>query len=114
MSDDLRRLLIAVDGSEQSLDAALYAGEMIRHVCGAMKPAIEAARRTLLDAGVRPERVSSRLVTGGAIVEEARKGNFGTIVLGRRRASKLDELDRGRVGRKVCQIVRNRAVWIVG
>ncbi|MHC1744716.1 MAG: universal stress protein [Syntrophobacteraceae bacterium] len=96
-----------------------YRQRLLEEAENAMKPTFQAARGKLLDAGVTPERLSSRLRTGvssraGAIVEEARQGGFGTIILGRPGFSRGDEHNVGRVGRQICQMVRNRAVWIVG
>jgi nucleotide-binding universal stress UspA family protein len=48
-----------------------------------------------------------------AIVKEAREGDYGTIVLGRRGLSKVQEFLLGRVSNKVINIIRRRALWIV-
>ena len=64
------------------------------------------------------ERVEIKLRTGmgsraGAIIEQAKLGGYGTIVLGRRGLSKIPEFFIGRVSNKVIQMAKERAVWIV-
>ncbi len=54
--------------------------------------------------------VSSR---AGAIVEEAKRGGCGTIVMGRRGLSKVEEFFMGRVSNKVINLARDMAVWLV-
>ena len=49
----------------------------------------------------------------GTIVDEARRGGFGTIVVGRRGLTKVEEFFMGRVSNKVLQMAREMAVWIV-
>lgn len=84
----------------------------------AMKPVFEEARTRLIDAGLDPKRINTKLIEGansraGAIVEGARKGGFGTIVVGRRGSSKLYEFLMGRVSNKVIQMAKDQAVWVV-
>jgi nucleotide-binding universal stress UspA family protein len=69
-------------------------------------------------AGVKGDQVSTKVVTGvasraKAIVEEARKGGYGTIVMGRRGLSRLEEFYMGRVSNKVLQLAKEMAVWVV-
>jgi nucleotide-binding universal stress UspA family protein len=84
----------------------------------AMKPVFEEARSRLVDAGLDPKRINTKLVEGansraGAIVEEATKGGYGTIVVGRRGVSKVYEFLMGRVSNKVIQMAKDQAVWVV-
>jgi nucleotide-binding universal stress UspA family protein len=84
----------------------------------AMKPVFEEARSRLVDAGLDPKRINTKLVEGansraGAIVEEATKGDYGTIVVGRRGVSKVYEFLMGRVSNKVIQMAKDQAVWVV-
>jgi nucleotide-binding universal stress UspA family protein len=76
------------------------------------------AKRCLEDAGFTSGQMSTKLVSGvssraEAIVKEARDGDYGTIVLGRRGLSKVQEYLLGRVSNKVINVIRRRAVWIV-
>ena len=72
----------------------------------------------LMKAGFDSERVKTKLITGVnsrsvAILHEARKGRYGTIVIGRRGLSKVEEFSMGRVCRKVVELAKNKAVWVV-
>jgi nucleotide-binding universal stress UspA family protein len=76
------------------------------------------AKRRLEDAGITSGQISTQLISGvssraEAIIKEAREGDYGTIVLGRRGLSKVQEFLLGRVSNKVISIIRRRAVWIV-
>jgi nucleotide-binding universal stress UspA family protein len=72
----------------------------------------------LENAGVEDDRISTKVVTGvasraKAIVDEASKGDYGTIVMGRRGLSRLEEFFIGRVSNKVMQLAQEMAVWVV-
>ena len=76
------------------------------------------AKRRLEEAGFTSDQINTKLVTdvpsrAEAIVKEAREGDYGTIVLGRRGLSKVQEFLLGRVSNKVIHIIRRRALWIV-
>jgi nucleotide-binding universal stress UspA family protein len=76
------------------------------------------AKRRLKEAGFTSDQINTKLVSGvpsraEAIVKEAREGDYGTIVLGRRGLSKVQEFLLGRVSNKVIHIIRRRALWIV-
>ncbi len=76
------------------------------------------AKCRLEEAGCTSDQINTKLVSGvpsraEAIVKEAREGDYGTIVLGRRGLSKVQEFLLGRVSNKVINIIRRRAVWIV-
>ncbi len=83
-----------------------------------VKPVIRKAIDDLTAAGIPPERISTRIVTGvssraGTILDEARRGDYGTIVVGRRGLSTVEEFDMGRVSNKLIQAAKDRAVWLV-
>jgi nucleotide-binding universal stress UspA family protein len=68
--------------------------------------------------GFRPEQITTKVARGvssraGAIIEEARNGEYGTIVVGRRGLSKVKEFFIGRVSNKVVQLRKETAVWLV-
>jgi nucleotide-binding universal stress UspA family protein len=76
------------------------------------------AKHRLKEAGFMSGQINTKLVSGvssraEAIVKEAREGDYGTIVLGRRGLSKVQEFLPGRVSNKIINIIRRRAVWIV-
>ncbi len=94
--------------SKESVDAAMQEIESV----------FDSAKRRLTDAGFGPDQITSRVVVNvrsraGAIVKEAREGDYGTIVLGRRGLSRVQEFFMGRVSNKVINTIRNRAVWVV-
>ncbi|MGW8320408.1 MAG: universal stress protein [Thermodesulfobacteriota bacterium] len=49
----------------------------------------------------------------GSVVEEAEEGGYGTIVVGRRGHSRVEEFLMGRVSNKVLQLAKDRAVLVV-
>ncbi len=81
-------------------------------------PVFEEARNRLLRAGIAPARVGVKIVKGAgnrasAIVDEAKKGGYDTIVVGRRGLSKVQEFFMGRVSNKVIHLAKDKAVWVV-
>lgn len=136
------KILLAADASEEALRAVDYIGAMMSgtdsevtlfHVVRAIDYVIEEAwespkkaAEVLLDVAVRRlektgvsgDRISSKIATGmasraKAIVEEAKKGGYGTIVVGRRGHSQMEEFFMGRVSNKVVQLGKKMAVWVV-
>lgn len=78
----------------------------------------EEGMKRLEKAGVNPDLIATKTVSGvasraKAIVDEARKGDFGTIVVGRRGLSRVEEFLMGRVSNKVLQLAKEMAVWVV-
>jgi nucleotide-binding universal stress UspA family protein len=68
--------------------------------------------------GFDAENISTKTITGvlsraGAIVNEAEKGGWGTIVVGRRGLSSVSDFFMGRVSNKVVHAGRKDTVWIV-
>jgi len=83
-----------------------------------MNPIFNKAKDRLAAAKLDPNKISTKLVTmvnsrAGAIVEEAVTNGFGTIVVGRRGLSKVQEFLMGRVSNKVLQLAGSMAVWVV-
>jgi nucleotide-binding universal stress UspA family protein len=69
-------------------------------------------------AGLNRDRISTEIRSGAAsraesIVEEARNAGCGTIVVGRRGLSRVKEFFMGRVSKKVLQLAKWNAVWVV-
>ena len=83
-----------------------------------MEPVFNEARNRLTKAGLESAHIRTKIITGvtsraAAIVQEARAGDFGTIVVGRRGLSGTKEFLMGRVSNKVIQAAKNAAVWVV-
>ncbi|MFO7964617.1 MAG: universal stress protein [Desulfobacterales bacterium] len=89
--------------------------ESIRNI----KPLIADAKKRLIKSGFEPEKVSVKILThkpsrAFAIVEEAEAGEFGTIVVGRRGLTLVQEFTMGRVGKKIVHAATDHSVWVVG
>jgi len=83
-----------------------------------MEPAIEEAKRKLVSAGLDSVKIYGKILTempsrAGGIIAEAKAGGFGTIVVGRRGLSAVEEFFIGRVSRKVLHMAKKMAVWVV-
>jgi nucleotide-binding universal stress UspA family protein len=83
-----------------------------------IEPVMEKAVTRLTRAGFEPGRIDRKVVKGissraGAIVDEAQRGDYGTIVVGRRGLSRIQEFFMGRVSNKVIQLAKTKAVWVV-
>jgi len=149
-----KRVLMAIDGSENALRAVDHAGFMLsgtdcqvtifhtmRHLrrfvpqevldeapeleelwktkAGQeIEPFMTKAKEMLLQAGISESQISKKIVDGSRsaasdILEEARNGGYGTIVIGRRGISGVQEFFMGSVSSKVLQNSTAMAVWIV-
>jgi nucleotide-binding universal stress UspA family protein len=133
------KFLIALDGSENALRCVDYVGTMLEdsefevtlmHVIRAedrdfiekTKKAInelfEEAKKRLERSGFKSNQISTKITTGkqsraGTIVGDARREGYGTIVVGRRGLSELEEFSMGRVTNKVVYMAKGLAVWVV-
>ena len=133
------KILVAIDASEGAMRAIDYVGEMVDsshwevtlfHAIRdfhteelywaekSMESAFEMACSHLEKAGFNRNQIAVRMVTGAhsravAIITEALQGGYGTIVVGRRGLSHVEEFFMGRVSNKVIQMAREMAVWVV-
>jgi len=78
----------------------------------------EAYKGCLKSAGVAPDKIRIECRFGsysraGEILATARKGNYGTVIMGRRGISAVREFIMGRVTTKVLNGAEGLAVWIV-
>jgi nucleotide-binding universal stress UspA family protein len=148
-----RKMLIAVDASENSRKAVNYVGTFaatteaeltLYHVirslgigfledfprsdeeikafeealAGNAQDMFRAYQESLEKAGVHPARISTKYTQqshsrAGEILREAKGGDYGTVVMGRRGLSKVHEFLMGRVTNKVLSRAERFAVWIV-
>lgn len=137
------RILVALDGSENALGAVDHLAFILQS-CGHPEIEVllltvwpgffttsreeykagaalflKEAEKMILGAGLSPSQVKRKMVLknadiGKAILLEAQKGNYGTIILGRRGISKAKEFFIGSVSNKILQQAADKAVWIVG
>jgi nucleotide-binding universal stress UspA family protein len=83
-----------------------------------MESAFEEAENRLINAGFHPSHIFLRALENhtsraAGIKAATKDGGCGTVVVGRRGLSRVEEFAMGRVTRKVLQIADDRAVWIV-
>jgi len=76
------------------------------------------AKSRLIKSGFESDQISTEIITGvnsrsAAIMHEATKGEYGTIVVDRRGLSKVRDFFIGRVSNKIIQLARDKAVWVV-
>ncbi|MDZ7697981.1 MAG: universal stress protein [Deltaproteobacteria bacterium] len=135
------RVLIAFDGSEGSMRAVDCVADMLNgsgyrinltHVVRLredergfiadaeqfISEAFDKAVDRLIAAGIARDLISTQIITGArsraqTLVKEADQGVYGTIVLGRRGISRINEFLMGGVSNKVIQLARGHAVWVV-
>ncbi|MFZ0931115.1 MAG: universal stress protein [Syntrophobacteraceae bacterium] len=85
---------------------------------GLMEPSFDKARAALISRGVDPARIHQKIARGESntaqtIMEEAEKGEYDTILVGRRGLSKVEEFVMGRVSNRVIHMAKDRTVWVV-
>ena len=108
---NLSGLMIVPDLSALSYSEAQYEESIT--------PYLDRCQGILQEAGINPGRISRKICMrcadiGKTILKEAGRGDYGTIVLGRRGISKTKEFFLGSVSNKIVQQARDKAVWIVG
>ena len=154
-----RKVLIAMDETEQALHLARYAGRMLTglagveflfyHFCAPFTEMLEPeekekmrgaekkfadderekmthwfakAQKTMLDLGFEKKSITSRFdydssappqKVSKAVLNELQKGNFGTLILGRKGLTHAREFRVGSVALRVVAEAQNCAVWVV-
>lgn len=80
-------------------------------------PILKTACATLAETGFDPSRVTLQFGheddVAGNIVEEARRGRYDTIALGRRHEASMAQLFGGGVTDRVLRDAKDLAVWVV-
>ena len=84
-----------------------------------IEPVFQKAVTILREAGSPPANILTRVIMGaasraGTIIEEARAGGYGAIVVGRRGLSTIEEFDMGQVSNKLVQLAKDKALWVAG
>ncbi len=104
---------------QEVLDEAPELEELWKTKAGQeIEPFMTKAKEMLVKAGVSESQISKKIVDGSRsaasdILEEARNNEYGTIVMGRRGISGVQEFFMGSVSSKVLQNSTGMAVWIV-
>jgi nucleotide-binding universal stress UspA family protein len=132
------KILLGLDASEGAMRAVDYLGTMVssyleitlyhavraldeeifRKAEKSMKFVFQEATSRLENAGFRRNQITTRTARGvlsraGAIIQYALKGEYGTIVVGRRGLSEVEEFSMGRVSNKIIHMAKELAVWVV-
>jgi nucleotide-binding universal stress UspA family protein len=133
------KILVALDTSEGAMKAIDYVGtivdgadlkvtlfhavraldeEILHKTQESMECIFEEGSSRLEKAGLGRSQITTRLATGvlsraGAIIEEALKGGYGTVFVGRRGISYVEEFTMGRVSNKIIHMAKELAVWVV-
>jgi nucleotide-binding universal stress UspA family protein len=81
-------------------------------------PAISEAKKNLVAAGFQERRIFIEIISesesrASAVVREASTRRSGTIAVGRRGLTIVDEFMIGRVSTKVVHLATNKAIWVV-
>lgn len=133
------KILVALDASEGAMRSLDYIAAMVdgpdwqftlfhairdldrkelQRAEKSISSVFETASDHLEKAGFKRNQITTRTVANvpsraGALVVEALSGEYGTIVVGRRGLSCVEEFAMGRVSNKVIQMARTIAVWVV-
>jgi nucleotide-binding universal stress UspA family protein len=104
---------------QEIIEAAPELEELWKNKAGEqIAPYIKKAKEMLLETGIGEAQLKTKVVDGSRdaasdILKEARSGDYGTIILGRRGRSGVKEFFMGSVTSKVFQDCAGMAVWIV-
>ncbi|RLB88317.1 MAG: hypothetical protein DRH26_13820 [Deltaproteobacteria bacterium] len=133
-----KNIIVAFDGTREIMKAIKSMSSLIKTndckllLChsqtprGLFRPPPEKASADMFDlpldyfleAGFSIDQVSFEIMEGernhtNCILNKARYGDFGTIVIGRRRLTAVKKLFLNRVGNKIFRNADNHVVWIV-
>jgi nucleotide-binding universal stress UspA family protein len=113
----IRGITVSWTGQEKIFPEE-YRQRLIEEAENHIKPAFDAATRILVSSGIGLEKISTGFISGvasraGAIIDEALRGGYGTVVVGRKGLSSVDEFDMGRVTGKLVQLAERIALWLV-
>ncbi len=95
-----------------------YEKELLKEIDTEMNNTFDTAKERLVGNGLDPLNIRNRFSAGvssrtAAIMAEAQMGEFGTIVMGRRGLSKVEDFLMGRVSNKILYLAKDKALWIV-
>lgn len=138
-TSQIGKILMAIDASKGAMRALDYIGAMVdtshwevtlfhairefdteelHRAEKSMASVFETASSHLEKVGFNRNQIDLKTVTGAhsraaVIITEALKGEYGTIVVGRRGLTNVEEFIMGRVSNKVIHMAREMAVWVV-
>ena len=133
------RILMALDCSDNAMRIVDYVGSTVcdsgaelflihvirsneqKIIEKAMKDidnVFEIVKIKLIKSGFAKNQITTKIITkahsrAGAILQEAKEGGCGTILVGRRGLSEVKDFDVGRVSNKVLHMAKKHAVWVV-
>ncbi|MFN3534605.1 MAG: universal stress protein [Desulfatiglandales bacterium] len=133
------KVLLATDGSQNSLRAAEFARELcegssgeiciihvirgkdrevVEEIEANIQSIFQRTKERLGESRIGPNRLSTRIIYGAesrslAILDVARREGYGTIVLGRKGLSATKEFFMGRVSSRIVQLAKGLSVWVV-
>jgi nucleotide-binding universal stress UspA family protein len=105
--------------SEQA--AASFAGierKILEETRKSIEPYLEIAREKLTATGFSVDNITLKFASGvasraGALLTEAEKSLCGSIIVGRKGVSQVQDFNIGRVCHKLIQKAQNLAIWVV-
>jgi nucleotide-binding universal stress UspA family protein len=112
------RLLHVIRGGEKTNEILASSDDFVHNAEKNIVRAFDEAKTHLVAKGFNPEGITTQIVTGvrsraAAIVDEGKRLDVGTIIMGRRGLSRTQEFFMGRVTNKVVFLAREKSVWIV-
>ncbi len=131
-----KKILIAMDESENATMAAAYAADMLAnrtdvtitlfHITtdesikdeSGIKEMMDIARSILIKAGIPEKAINIQIRQkkagmGNDILNEIAEAGYGTVVVGRRGVSRANQLLFGSVSNKIVQNAKDCTVWVV-
>ncbi|MCE5334279.1 MAG: universal stress protein [Desulfobacteraceae bacterium] len=114
----VRGIAVASAGREMNFPEE-YRQRLLEEAENQIRPAFDRAIAILVEAGIKREKIATKVISGvasraGALFDEAVREGYGTIVVGRKGLSNVDEFDMGRVTAKLVQLAGGIALWVVG
>ncbi|MFH0785892.1 MAG: universal stress protein [Pseudomonadota bacterium] len=113
----IRGISVSTEGMEDIFPES-YRRQLMGDAEKEIQPALQIARNHLGKMHISPERISTQIITSvksraAAIVQEAKQGGYGTIVVGRRGITEVADFTMGRVTNKLTQLAKTQALCIV-
>jgi nucleotide-binding universal stress UspA family protein len=114
----IRKFMHEFFSSEEHKATVESIEEELKEAAKVLEPSLDKVQANLVAAGVDAQRINKKISSasgnaGVAIIEEAEKGGYDTIVVGRRGLSRTEEFLMGRVSNKVVHLAKEKTVWIV-